>query len=503
MAESKANIPHDDFVAKVVKDPKQPPDTILLTGYLGKSSEDGHTRLHFDPELKNYVEIPNDAILHTQEISKEHSSLGGSHVWIKSDAELIHGKVGPSRTKAKFFEGPIGAAAAAAAAVGAGAIGGGGGGGIPGTNSLRCPSPDPFWCPQATLLATQCASPDPFWCPQQTWVCTAPPLTSFCTQVTQCPTVLHGCPTPPALCPPHTPNPRVCIPIHTPGCPVQSAICPSAICPAAAAAGAAVGGPLPPTQFSCPTHAPLLCPHSVQAPCISVPLPQCLPPTPLHPVCPTYVFTQCPTPLHGCPPPTAVTQCPTPLHGCPTPPHICPTPFFPACPPPPTPLCTHAPQCFTPACHTPLQGCPPTPPQLCPTPSINPVACIPHLTQQAPQCVASPGCGPGDPGGPVEQAAFAGQAALLPTSPVVCHLFTPACPSVHQICPTNPVICHPSPLCPSIQPHICPTSPVFCHQSPFCPSPFCPSVHIPCATTPGCPIPTLGCPFNPGGGGNQ
>ena len=58
MAENKANIPLDDFVSKVVKDPKQPPDTTLLTGYLGKSSEEGHTRIYFDPELKNYLEVP-------------------------------------------------------------------------------------------------------------------------------------------------------------------------------------------------------------------------------------------------------------------------------------------------------------------------------------------------------------------------------------------------------------------------------------------------------------
>jgi hypothetical protein len=112
MAEHKAKIPEDDFVSKVVKDPRQPPDTLLLSGYLGKSSEEGHTRLYFDPELKSYVEIPQEAIQHWQEVSKEVSPLGGYHVWINPSAELIHGKVGPQRTKAKFFEGPIGAAAA-------------------------------------------------------------------------------------------------------------------------------------------------------------------------------------------------------------------------------------------------------------------------------------------------------------------------------------------------------------------------------------------------------
>jgi hypothetical protein len=60
-----------DFVAKIVKDPKNPPKTIMLTGFLGASSEPGHTRLYFDPHLSNYVEVPDDAILHTQEAPGE------------------------------------------------------------------------------------------------------------------------------------------------------------------------------------------------------------------------------------------------------------------------------------------------------------------------------------------------------------------------------------------------------------------------------------------------
>jgi hypothetical protein len=406
--ESKTNVTHDDFVGKIVKDPKSPPDTILLTGYLGKSSEDGHTRLYFDPELKSYVEIPNEAILHSQQISPEQSGLGGSNVWIKSDAEVIHGKVGPSRTKAKFFEGPI---AAAAAAAGAGA----GPGPLPPT-LVNCPSHAPFLCPQTVL----------------------PP------------------------CPPS------------------------------------------PVPHCLPTPAPLMCPHTVLPPCpvtihCTVP-PQCFV---------THVFTQCPTPLHGCPPPPPTplctqvfTHCATPLHGC---------------PPPPTPLC-----------HTPLHGCP-TPPALC-LPSIDPqicppsvhghlcpvpsalipcqtqqvVACIPHLTQNQPQCVASPApaCGgfPGGPGGPVEQG-FAAQAVsqFCPSHPIVC-VPSPICPpSAHHICPTNPAFCH------HTLPHICLTNPVICRPSPFCPSPFCPSpacpsIHIGCPQSPFCPV-TPGCGFGPGGGG--
>jgi hypothetical protein len=114
-----------DFVAKIVKDPKNPPKTIMLTGFLGASSEPGHTRLYFDPHLSNYVEVPDDAILHTQEAPGE-GGLEATHVWIRQDAQLIYGPAGAERPKGTFLEGPIMQAhmpaAAAAAAGGAGIV---------------------------------------------------------------------------------------------------------------------------------------------------------------------------------------------------------------------------------------------------------------------------------------------------------------------------------------------------------------------------------------------
>lgn len=103
----KTNLKSDNFVAKIVTDPKQVPDALLLRGFLGASSEDKHTRLYFNPQLSTYVEIPDDGILHTQDISTDTSPLGGTYVWINKDAILVHGKASAERTRAKFLEGPI------------------------------------------------------------------------------------------------------------------------------------------------------------------------------------------------------------------------------------------------------------------------------------------------------------------------------------------------------------------------------------------------------------
>jgi hypothetical protein len=116
MPEHMPKIKEEALVSKLVHDPKNPPNTLLLSGFVGKSSEEGHTRLYFDPQLSDYVEIPNAAILHTQEIPKDQSPLGGTYVWIQRDAALTHGKAGDTnRPKAKFLEGRIQQAYAKAA----------------------------------------------------------------------------------------------------------------------------------------------------------------------------------------------------------------------------------------------------------------------------------------------------------------------------------------------------------------------------------------------------
>src|SRR5580692_7658659 len=95
------------FVSEVIKDPKAPADASLLFGYPGESSEAGQTRLYFDPQLRSYVDLPDDAILHSQDATSAASPLGGSYVWIRSDAQVTYSQPSPKRQKVSFFEGGI------------------------------------------------------------------------------------------------------------------------------------------------------------------------------------------------------------------------------------------------------------------------------------------------------------------------------------------------------------------------------------------------------------
>jgi hypothetical protein len=95
-----------DFVDKIVKDPKNPPATVMLSGYVGASSEPDHKRLYFDPHLSSYADIPNTAILHQQD-AKSDDGLQASHVWIKRNAQVIYGTAVEDRPKGTYLDGPI------------------------------------------------------------------------------------------------------------------------------------------------------------------------------------------------------------------------------------------------------------------------------------------------------------------------------------------------------------------------------------------------------------
>src|SRR5580658_1836687 len=171
------------FVSEVVKDPKAPTGATLIFGYAGESSEAGNSRLYFDPQLSRYVDVPDESILHIQDAPAAVSPLGGSYVWIKSDAQVTYGEASARRPKVSFLAGTI----------------------------LGGPPTSPP-CAGSTVAACQ---------PQ--------------TEVPACPrTVLEGCQPVTVLpvCPPHTAVD--CHPVTVPpACPHTSVGCPAPTTPAA------------------------------------------------------------------------------------------------------------------------------------------------------------------------------------------------------------------------------------------------------------------------------
>ena len=118
----RVDVPRDGFVGRVVQDPRQPPDALLLTGFVGDSAEEGHLRLYSDPSLAQYVDVPEDAVLHSEPLPMDQSPLGGSHLWVRSDAKLLPQGGGAQQQQAGFLGGQLLQEQLGAAA----ALGGGG-----------------------------------------------------------------------------------------------------------------------------------------------------------------------------------------------------------------------------------------------------------------------------------------------------------------------------------------------------------------------------------------
>jgi len=517
------------FVDRLVTDPKNPPDVTLLQGWFGASSEEGSRRLYLDPELTQSLEIPEDAILGVQDIPPEQSALGGSYVWIKSDAQT---KQGPGMEKlwARFLQGQIQQDFLSG---GMGGMGAGAGGGLgAGVGAGQLGFTNPIICQvQRSLLPALCRTRvctlTPFGCGPfgggaggvaaggvgaaagVANVNIAPTLSLGCTQPHVClRSVFQFCvsqpiwtclrPTHPIICGLQQ-VPNIPVPIPDPG-PLQGGF---NVAPGAFGAGAGVmggggmgvdptggvgGGPVitapfsipaflcPPTQapnlcpsqhIGCPTFAPFLCiPTRVPALC----------PThfPVH--CPTHFPAHCPTQLPAHCPTQLPAHCPTQL------PHICPSHFIIQCPSNPI-ICNRT---------IPIQ-CQVSLAAICPGP--DPTGGLVDPTGGL-QGGAGLGAGAGmgfDPTGGGFVGAAAPPVTILPAcNPTV---FPAACPSQHLGCPTfAPFLCLPTrvpTLCPTHFPAQCPTQiPANCptHFPAFCPSLFpqtCPShLIIQCPTNP-------------------
>jgi hypothetical protein len=107
-------IEFDALAEKVVPDPAAIPDSIALSGFVGRSAEDGKIRLYVDASFRSYYEISIPDIVHSQQVPATQSTLGGSVVYVKGSDRLQRVQVS-TEIEARFLQGPMSSAAAGAA----------------------------------------------------------------------------------------------------------------------------------------------------------------------------------------------------------------------------------------------------------------------------------------------------------------------------------------------------------------------------------------------------
>jgi len=100
------HIEFDPLAEKLAADPATIPDSVALTGFVGRSAEDGNVRLYVDASFRNYYEISISDVLHNQQLPTTQSPLGGSVVYVKGGAPLRRVQIS-TEIEARFLHGPM------------------------------------------------------------------------------------------------------------------------------------------------------------------------------------------------------------------------------------------------------------------------------------------------------------------------------------------------------------------------------------------------------------
>jgi hypothetical protein len=138
----------DPLAEEVVPDPSKYSDAVVLTGFVGRSAQDGNIRLYDDAGFRSYFEISVSDIVHTQQLPTTQAPLGGSLLHVKPGALLRRVQVS-AEIEARFLGGPM--SAAATRAPGISSLGRSGRAllgrqGKPYLSVVRCPSDDRTSC---------------------------------------------------------------------------------------------------------------------------------------------------------------------------------------------------------------------------------------------------------------------------------------------------------------------------------------------------------------------
>jgi len=98
------DIPTHPLVEALASDPNQPPKPATrLFGFPGPAADSKSTRLWLDEELSSYVDIPDEAILHSQTLAEDRGTL----LWVDPAARLGYSKVESHEVQARFLAGQI------------------------------------------------------------------------------------------------------------------------------------------------------------------------------------------------------------------------------------------------------------------------------------------------------------------------------------------------------------------------------------------------------------
>ena len=81
--------PHQ-FITDITRKTGSSPKVNIIRGYVGESEKRTHTRIYLDIELKRFVDVPTDGIVHVADLRANNNLLAPVFLWVNTDAGIIH-----------------------------------------------------------------------------------------------------------------------------------------------------------------------------------------------------------------------------------------------------------------------------------------------------------------------------------------------------------------------------------------------------------------------------
>lgn len=97
-------VPYHPLVEALASDPNKPPERAKrLFGFPGPAAEANSTRLWLDLDLTGYIDVPNDAIKHSQTLEDNRGTI----LWVDPAATLTYSSIQSHEVQADFLGGSI------------------------------------------------------------------------------------------------------------------------------------------------------------------------------------------------------------------------------------------------------------------------------------------------------------------------------------------------------------------------------------------------------------
>jgi hypothetical protein len=97
----------DTIIDKLVPDPSNLTQTKRRVGWLGKSTREGYARLYLNLSLSSYAEFRKEDVIHTVPLASEQRPLGGTVVFLRQDADILHTRTTFGERQAEWLAGDI------------------------------------------------------------------------------------------------------------------------------------------------------------------------------------------------------------------------------------------------------------------------------------------------------------------------------------------------------------------------------------------------------------